>query len=106
MSAEHARASVVEVELAQDGSTIVSWTSPTTASGFEPEKLLTARATGHFGLRLLRDAVATADAQLGVTSTPGRGTHWRLRVRPSAAVRHDHRRIAMSATPDQRLAGR
>ena len=87
---KHAQASVVEVRLAQGGSTI-QLDIVDDGIGFEPEKLLAARASGHFGLRLLRDAVAAADAELAVTSTPGAGTHWRLRVRPSASgVRHDH----------------
>ena len=68
---KHAKASVVEVSLAQDGSTI-QLDIADDGIGFEPEKLLTARGSGHFGLRLLRDAVATADAQLSVASTPGR----------------------------------
>ncbi len=83
---KHAKASVVEVSLAQDGSTI-QLDIADDGIGFEPEKLLTARGSGHFGLRLLRDAVATADAQLSVASTPGGGTHWRLQVRPPVSGR-------------------
>lgn len=84
--AKHAQASVVEVRLAQDGP-ILQLDIADDGIGFEPEKLLTARGSGHFGLRLLTDAVAIVDAQLAVRSTPGAGTHWQLRVRPSASVR-------------------
>ena len=79
---KHAQATVVEIRLAQVGSTI-QLDIADDGIGFEPEKLLTARGSGHFGLRLLRDAVAAADAELVVSSTPGAGTHWRLRVRQS-----------------------
>jgi two-component system NarL family sensor kinase len=50
--------------------------------GFEPDALLSAPADAHFGLRLLRDAVADSGvaAQLDVRSAPGHGTTWRLTI--------------------------
>lgn len=50
--------------------------------GFDAEAMLAAPANAHFGLRLLRDAVADSGiaAELQVCSAAGEGTTWRLTV--------------------------
>ena len=48
--------------------------------GFDPEAVLRTPTTGHFGLRVLRDLAQQAGATLAVSSTPGQGTWWQLRV--------------------------
>lgn len=50
--------------------------------GFEAEDLIAHPRAGHFGLRMLREAVTEAGlhASLAVRSAPGFGTTWRLEV--------------------------
>jgi signal transduction histidine kinase len=48
--------------------------------GFDAPHVLAHPAEGHFGLRVLRDVVGDAGAQLQVSSAPGAGTGWRLRI--------------------------
>lgn len=47
--------------------------------GFDPDVIRTS-PRGHFGLRLLVDAVRDAGAGLDLATAPGRGTRWRLTV--------------------------
>ena len=59
--------------------------------GFDAEKLVKEPNERHFGLRLMADAAKEGNAQLSVASSPGAGTHWRLRTpvtsRRSTALR-------------------
>jgi signal transduction histidine kinase len=56
---------VVELQIADDG------------VGFDPEA---SRERGHFGLSLIADLARDVGAELAVSSEPGRGTAWRLRM--------------------------
>jgi signal transduction histidine kinase len=49
--------------------------------GFDAAARLAAPEEGHFGLRLLADLAAGGGAELLVSSSPGRGTRWRLLLR-------------------------
>ena len=59
--------------------------------GFDAEKLVKEPKEHHFGLRLMADAAREGDAELSVATSPGGGTHWRLRTpvisRRNAALR-------------------
>ena len=59
----HSQATRVVVWLSSRRRAVALSTSPTTASVSSRRNCSTAADRGHFGLRLLRDAVATADAQ-------------------------------------------
>jgi signal transduction histidine kinase len=48
--------------------------------GFDAAAALAHPAQGHFGLRVLGDVASDAAAELHVSSAPGSGTAWRLRV--------------------------
>ena len=48
--------------------------------GFDAAAALAHPADGHFGLRVLGDVASDAAAELRVSSAPGSGTAWRLRV--------------------------
>ena len=48
--------------------------------GFDAAAALAHPAQGHFGLRVLGDVASDAAAELRVSSAPGSGTAWRLRV--------------------------
>jgi signal transduction histidine kinase len=48
--------------------------------GFDTAAALAHPAQGHFGLRVLGDVASDAAAELHVSSAPGSGTAWRLRV--------------------------
>jgi two-component system, NarL family, sensor kinase len=48
--------------------------------GFDPAAVLTRPREGHFGLRVLADVASAAGADLSVSTAPGAGCHWRLRV--------------------------
>ena len=48
--------------------------------GFDAKRLVDEPKEGHFGLRLMADAAREGDAELSVRSSPGAGTHWRLRA--------------------------
>jgi two-component system, NarL family, sensor kinase len=48
--------------------------------GFDPEEVLTSPREGHFGVRVLADVASAAGADLSVSTAPGAGCHWRLRV--------------------------
>ena len=48
--------------------------------GFDPEAVMRTPTTAHFGLRVLRDLAQQAGATLAVSSMPGQGTCWQLRV--------------------------
>jgi two-component system, NarL family, sensor kinase len=48
--------------------------------GFDPDEVLTSPREGHFGVRVLADVATAAGADLLVSTAPGAGCHWRLRV--------------------------
>ncbi len=48
--------------------------------GFDPADVLTRPREGHFGVRVLADVASAAGADLSVSTAPGAGCHWRLRV--------------------------
>jgi two-component system, NarL family, sensor kinase len=48
--------------------------------GFDAAKLLAHPAEGHFGLRVLGDTVSDAGGELSLSSAPGAGTRWMLRI--------------------------
>jgi two-component system NarL family sensor kinase len=48
--------------------------------GFDAADLLAHPVEGHFGLRVLGDVVAEAGGELLLTSAPGAGTGWQLRI--------------------------
>jgi two-component system, NarL family, sensor kinase len=48
--------------------------------GFDPSEVLTRPREGHFGVRVLADVASAAGADLSVSTAPGAGCHWRLRV--------------------------
>lgn len=56
------------VEIADDG------------VGFDPEVVLANPEPGHFGLRVLADVAGREGAELAVSSAPGAGCRWRLRL--------------------------
>jgi signal transduction histidine kinase len=48
--------------------------------GFDAPDVLAHPVEGHFGLRVLGDVVADAGGELLLSSAPGAGTRWRLRI--------------------------
>lgn len=48
--------------------------------GFMPNDVLARPEEGHFGLRLLADVAGRGGAELAVSSAPGAGCRWRLRL--------------------------
>ena len=48
--------------------------------GFDPVDVLARPRDGHFGVRVLADVASAAGADLSVSTAPGAGCHWRLRV--------------------------
>jgi signal transduction histidine kinase len=48
--------------------------------GFDAAHVLAHPPAGHFGLRVLGDVASNAGAELQVSSAPGAGTAWRLRI--------------------------
>lgn len=81
-AAKHAGGAPISVELRpEDGRTRL--TVHDEGPGFDAEAMLAKPKSAHFGLRLLRDAVASSgtDAELALHSAPGTGTTWRLTVR-------------------------
>jgi two-component system NarL family sensor kinase len=80
----HAAATTVRLDLASVGDD-VRLTIHDDGQGFDPAATLAAPPEGHFGLRVLADVAREGGADLRVSSAPGRGTRWELRV-PSVAT--------------------
>ena len=59
---------VVELEIADDG------------VGFDPAQATAQHAEGHFGLRILADVAQAAGAELHLSTAPGQGTRWLMRL--------------------------
>lgn len=73
--AKHARASLVELILKQQG-TSTELRIRDDGHGFDPEQTI----SGHYGLSMMRERASGVGAELSITSQPGRGTelafHW------------------------------
>jgi len=77
--AKHASATNVHVSLEQvEGHTVMEITDD--GVGFDAAELLAHPVEGHFGLRVLGDTVTEAGGELLLSSAPGAGTRWQLRV--------------------------
>ncbi len=78
---KHGNGTTVRVDVRPDGASTVLTVSDA-GPGFDAEGLLSAPPTGHFGMRLLQDAVRESglDAVLTVRAAAGAGTTWRLVV--------------------------
>jgi signal transduction histidine kinase len=78
---KHGGGTPVVVRVQQDGDAAVLSVQDD-GQGFDAEATLRTPPVGHFGMRLLQDAVAESgvDARLTVESAPGSGTTWRLVV--------------------------
>jgi len=73
--AKHAKASQVEINLAQE-ETVIEMRIRDNGQGFNPEQTF----SGHYGLGMMRERAEAAGALLIITSQPGHGTelmiHW------------------------------
>lgn len=77
--ARHASASNVQVRLEREQRhTVMLITDDGT--GFDAADLLAHPVEGHFGLRVLGDVVSDAGGELLLSSAPGSGTSWQLRI--------------------------
>ena len=77
-AAKHAGPATVIVSLHRDGPESVTLDVVDDGAGFDVAEVLGAAKEGHLGLHLLADAASVPGALLQVSTTPGRGTHWRL----------------------------
>lgn len=75
----HAQAANVEVSLAV-GEDVVVLEVADDGRGFDAAGVLAAPPPGHFGLRLMADAVAQSRGSLSLSTAPGAGCRWRLSV--------------------------
>lgn len=75
----HAAARVVRLDLASAGDDVLLAISDD-GQGFDPAAVLASPTEGHFGLRVLADVARDGRADLRVSSAPGRGTRWELRL--------------------------
>ena len=77
--ARHAAATNVQVALERvEGYAVMEIND--NGVGFDAADLLAHPVEGHFGLRVLGDVVAEAGGELLLTSAPGAGTGWQLRI--------------------------
>jgi signal transduction histidine kinase len=77
--AKHAVAKNVHVRLEQEERETVMEISDD-GIGFDAAELLAHPAQGHFGLRVLGDMVTDSGGELLLSSAPGAGTRWQLRI--------------------------
>jgi signal transduction histidine kinase len=75
----HSGASSVRVAWRQEGEEMVLDVVDD-GRGFDPDEVLARPREGHFGVRVLADVASAAGADLSVSTAPGAGCHWRLRV--------------------------
>jgi signal transduction histidine kinase len=76
---KHAGATEVRLRLSEDhGDAIFDVIDD--GVGFDPATAQEAAGNGHFGIRLLADLCSQEGAGLAVSSRPGAGTWWRLRI--------------------------
>ena len=77
--ARHASATNVQVRLERvEGHTVMEIIDD--GVGFDAAELLAHPTEGHFGLRVLGDGVTEAGGELLLSSAPGAGTRWQLRI--------------------------
>ena len=77
--AKHAAAANVQLRLEEmEGHTVMEIVDD--GIGFDAAEVLAHPAQGHFGLRVLGDTVADAGGELLLSSAPGAGTRWQLRI--------------------------
>ncbi|HEX7538105.1 MAG TPA: sensor histidine kinase [Dermatophilaceae bacterium] len=77
--AKHAAATNVRIRLEQtEGHTVMEIMDD--GVGFDAAEKLAHPPGGHFGLRVLGDIVADAGGELLLSSAPGAGTRWQLRI--------------------------
>jgi two-component system, NarL family, sensor kinase len=77
-TAKHAGPATVTVSLHREGLASVILDVVDDGVGFDVGQVLAAPPDGHLGLQLLADAASVPGSLLQVSSSPGRGTHWRL----------------------------
>jgi len=77
--ARHAAASTVTVRLSTRGNCVVLDIADD-GIGFDVTQTLAQPPEGHFGIRVLGDLAADSGAELNVSSAPGAGTRWQLRL--------------------------
>jgi two-component system, NarL family, sensor kinase len=77
--ARHSGANRVRIAWRQEGEEMVLDVVDD-GRGFDPADVLTRPREGHFGVRVLADVASSAGADLSVSTAPGAGCHWRLRV--------------------------
>lgn len=75
----HSGASSVRIVWRPEGSDMVLDVADD-GRGFDPAEVLASPRQGHFGVRVLADVASEAGADLSVSTAPGAGCHWRLRV--------------------------
>lgn len=75
----HARAAHVDISLVVEEDGVVLEVADD-GRGFDAAGVLAAPPEGHFGLRLMADAVAQSRGRLLVSTAPGAGCRWRLWV--------------------------
>jgi len=79
--AKHASATNVQLRLdIEEGQTVMEISDD--GDGFDAAEQLAHPARGHFGLRVLGDVVADGGGELFLSSAPGAGTRWPLRIPP------------------------
>jgi two-component system, NarL family, sensor kinase len=77
--AKHATATKVQVRLGpEERHTVMEIIDD--GVGFDAAELLAHPSEGHFGLRVLGDIAADAGGELLLSSAPGLGTRWKLRI--------------------------
>jgi two-component system, NarL family, sensor kinase len=79
-AAKHSAASMVFLRLTRTGDDGVVLVIEDDGTGFDAPAKLALPEGGHFGLRVLADAVADAGGRLELRTAPGAGTAWRLTV--------------------------
>jgi two-component system nitrate/nitrite sensor histidine kinase NarX len=72
--AKHARASLVEIDLKHEG-TSIELSIRDDGQGFDPEQI----ASGHYGLSMMHERAEGVGAGLSITSQPGHGTQLTIR---------------------------
>ena len=77
-TAKHAGPATVTVSLHREGPASVILDVVDDGFGFDVGQVLAAPPDGHLGLQLLADAASVPGSLLQVSSSPGRGTQWRL----------------------------
>jgi signal transduction histidine kinase len=75
----HSRAQLIDISLSVEEDSVVLEVADN-GVGFDPDVAFTAPEQGHFGLRLMTDSVAQGRGRLLLSTAPGAGCRWQLRV--------------------------